>query len=296
MKKSKKLRRNSLAFDIFGYSIVTILALMCLIPFLLVLSGSLTDNTTILKEGYSLIPKKWSLTAYEMIFKVPDVILKSYLVSIILTFVGTLSRLFLVSITAYVLHRKDFKYRNYFSFYFFFTTLFSGGLVPWYLLMVNLGMRNNFLAMVIPGLFSVFNIIIMRTFFSTLPDAIGESGKIDGANDFIIYWKLYLPMALPGLATIGLFTALGYWNEWYNAMLFISNSNMYPLQYQLYKVMNSVQMAAKIAQTTGQQMNSVPSESLKLAMVCVTVGPVIFLFPYIQKYFIQGLTIGSVKG
>ena len=126
---------------------------------------------------------------------------------------------------AYVLHRKDFKYRNYFSFYFFFTTLFSGGLVPWYLLMVNLGMRNNFLAMVIPGLFSVFNIIIMRTFFSTLPDAIGESGKIDGANDFIIYWKLYLPMALPGLATIGLFTALGYWNEWYNAMLFISNSN-----------------------------------------------------------------------
>ena len=296
MKKSKKLRRNSLAFDIFGYSIVTILALMCLIPFLLVLSGSLTDNTTILKEGYSLIPKKWSLTAYEMIFKVPDVILKSYLVSIILTFVGTLSSLFLVSITAYVLHRKDFKYRNCFSFYFFFTTLFSGGLVPWYLLMVNLGMRNNFLAMVIPGLFSVFNIIIMRTFFSTLPDAIGESGKIDGANDFIIYWKLYLPMALPGLATIGLFTALGYWNEWYNAMLFISNSNMYPLQYQLYKVMNSVQMAAKIAQTTGQQMNSVPSESLKLAMVCVTVGPVIFLFPYIQKYFIQGLTIGSVKG
>lgn len=296
MRRVSKLRRNSVGFSIFGYTIVSIVALICLIPFLLVVSGSFTDNTVIIKEGYGLIPQKWSLEAYEIIFRVPDVIFRSYLVTILLTVGGTFCSLFLVSMTAFVLHRKDFKYRNVFSFYFFFTTLFSGGLVPWYLLMVRLGMRDNFLAMVLPGLFSVFNIIIMRTFFTSLPASIGESGKIDGANDFTIYWRLYLPMALPGLATIGLFTALGYWNEFYNAMLFISDSRFYPLQYQLYKMMSSAAMAAKIAQMTGKMTASLPSETMKLAMVCVTVGPIIFLFPFIQKFFIQGLTIGSVKG
>ena len=161
------------------------------------------------------------------------------------------------------------------------------------MLMLKLGMKNNILALILPSMFGVFNIIVMRTFFTSLPDSISESGKMDGANDFIIFYRLYLPMALPGLATIGLFIALGYWNEWYNAMLFITNEKLIPLQYQLYKVINRASMADRLSQLTGRQASSVPSETIKLAMVCVTVGPVVFLFPYIQKFFIRGLTIGA---
>ena len=294
--RKKNSGYDSMLFNMVGYVLVTAVAVACLVPFLLVLSGSFTSNEAVVKYGYNFIPKEWSLKAYEVLFNVPTVILNSYLVTIIITLAGTTISLFLTSMTAFVLHRKDFKYRNGFSFFFFFTTLFSGGLVPWYMLMLKLGMRNSIFALIVPGLFSVFNIIIMRTFFTTLPDAISESGKMDGANDFVIYYRLYMPMALPGLATIGLFIALGYWNEWYNAMLFITNEKLVPLQYQLYKVMNTAAMAAKVAQLTGRMPSSVPSETIKLAMVCVTVGPIIFLFPYIQRYFILGLTIGSVKG
>ncbi len=291
-----KINNLSTGFNFFGSILVLFFAVVCLLPFLLVLSGSFTDNSTILREGYSLIPRKFSIEAYQLIFRAPDTILNSYMVTIFITVVGTICSVFLTSMTAYVLHRKDFKYRNYFAFFYFFTTLFSGGLIPWYLLMLNLGMRNNVMALIVPGLLNVFNIIVMRTFFSTLPESIGESGKIDGANDFIIFLKLYIPMSLPGLATIGLFVALNYWNEWYNAMIFITNQKLYPLQYQLYKILSSAALAAQIAQKTGQQTKTMPTEALKLAMVCVTVGPIIFLFPYIQRYFIKGLTIGAVKG
>lgn len=299
MKKRKSsfhINDSSVGFQLFASTIVVLLALICVLPFLLVISGSFTQNDEIIKNGYSLIPNKFSLEAYKLIFSVPDIIINSYIVTIAVTLIGTLTGLFLTSMTAYVLHRKDFLYRNIFSFFFFFTTLFSGGLIPWYLLMLNLGMRNSLLALIVPSLMSVFNIIIMRTFFSTLPESIGESGKIDGANDFTIYMKLYLPMAIPGLATIGLFMALAYWNEWYNALLFINDPKLYPLQYQLYKIISSVNFAATVAQRTGKQMQNVPTEAIKLAMVCVTVGPIVLLFPYIQRYFIKGLTIGAVKG
>jgi putative aldouronate transport system permease protein len=293
---ANRISNSSPGFNIFGGVIVLFFTAVCLLPFLLVLSGSFTDNSTILKYGYSLIPKKFSTTAYELIFRAPDMIFNSYMITIFITIVGTAGSVFFTSMTAYVLHRKDFKYRNYFSFFFFFTTLFSGGLIPWYLLMLKLGMRNSILALIVPGILSVFNIIVMRTFFSTLPESIGESGKIDGANDFAIFFRLYLPMATPGLATIGLFVALNYWNEWYNAMIFITKPRLYPLQYQLYKIISGAALAAQIAQKTGQQTRTVPTEAIKLAMVCITVGPIIFLFPYIQRYFIKGLTIGAVKG
>jgi putative aldouronate transport system permease protein len=280
----------------FGYGVVLLLALICLMPFWLMVSGSLTDNGAILRDGYRFWPSVPSLEAYKLIFKVPDVILRAYLVTICLTAVGTAVSVFITSMTAYVLHRKDFKYRNVFSFFFFFTTLFSGGLIPFYLLMLNLKMRDSYLALLLPPMLSVFNIIVMRTFFSTLPDEIGESGKIDGANDFTVYFRLYLPMAVPGLATIGLFVALVYWNDWYNALLFISNPKMYPLQYQLYKIISQAEFAKTVAQRTGQQVQNIPSEAIKLAMACVATGPIILLFPFIQRYFIKGLTIGAVKG
>jgi putative aldouronate transport system permease protein len=259
-------------------------------------SGSFTENTAILQDGYRFWPSEVSFEAYRLVFQVPEVIFRAYLVTICLTFAGTAISLFITTMTAYVLHLKDFKYRNIFSFFFYFTTLFTGGLIPWYLLMLSLGLRDNYLALLLPPLISVFNIIVMRTFFSTLPDEIGESGKLDGANDFVIYFKLYLPIATPGIATIGLFTALIYWNDWYNAMLFINRAEMFPLQYQLHRVISQVEFSRVVAQRTGQQVQNIPTEALKLAMACVTIGPVILFFPFIQKYFIRGLTIGAVKG
>ena len=294
--RKKSLDRLPLGFNIFGITFVLALTVFCLVPFWLMVSGSFTENAAILRDGYRFWPSVPSVEAYKLVFKVPDIILRSYLVTICLTLAGTLISLFITSMTAFALHRKDFRYRNIFSFFFYLTTLFSGGLIPFYLLMLNLGMRNSYLALLFPPLLSVFNIIVMRTFFSTLPAEIGESGKMDGAHDFTIYARLYLPMAVPGLATIGLFTALVFWNDWYNALLFINKPVMYPLQFQLYSIISQVNFAKTVAQRTGQQIANVPTEALKLAMACITIGPVVLFFPFIQRYFIRGLTIGAVKG
>ena len=285
-----------LGFAIFGYGFVIFLVIICFFPFWLLVMGSITTNRSIMAYGFRFWPREITLEAYRLIFAVPEVILRSYVVTIVLTAVGTTISVFITSMTAYVLHRKDFKWRNKFSFFFFFTTLFSGGLIPFFLLMTNLGMRNNYFALLLPPMMSVFNIIVMRTFFASLPSEIGESGKMDGANDFSICMRLYMPMAIPGLATIGLFTALAYWNDWMNALLFINDSRMFPLQFQLFRIISQVEFARQVAMATGQQLADVPSEALQLATACVTIGPIILLFPFVQRYFIRGLTIGAVKG
>jgi putative aldouronate transport system permease protein len=201
--------------------------------------------------------------------------------------------------TAYVLHKRDFKYRNGFAFYFYFTTLFSGGLVPWYILMSNpnyLGLKNNYLALLLPHMFNVFNIIILRTFMRTIPEAIGESAKVDGAGEFTVFFRLILPMSKPALATIALFISLVYWNDWFSATLFITKEEMYPLQYFLYKALNSMEAASKISEMIGVPTPEMPKESFKLALTVVTTGPIVFLYPFVQKFFIRGITIGAVKG
>ncbi|MDI4649825.1 carbohydrate ABC transporter permease [Cohnella hashimotonis] len=289
-------KTDRIVFNLIGYIVVGLFSLLCLIPFLLTVSGSVTKDASLFEYGYRLIPKMYSLEAYKLIFRTPEVITGAYAVTILLVVSGTALGLFLTAMTSYVLHRKDFKYRNKFSFFFFFTTLFSGGLVPWYLVMINLGMKNNFLALLLPHLFAVFHIIIMRTFFTTIPESLGESAKIDGAGDFTIFLKLYLPISLPALSTIGLFIALTYWNDWYQAMLFITKPNMMPLQYHLYKVFNSMQAAQIVAQKTGMPVAQMPTETFKLAMTVVVTGPIILVYPFIQKYFVKGMTVGAVKG
>lgn len=289
-------KTDRIVFNLIGYIVVGLISLLCLIPFLLTVSGSVTKDASLFEYGYRLIPKMYSLEAYKLIFRTPEVITGAYAVTILLVVSGTALGLFLTAMTSYVLHRKDFKYRNKFSFFFFFTTLFSGGLVPWYLVMINLGMKNNFLALLLPHLFAVFHIIIMRTFFTTIPESLGESAKIDGAGDFTIFLKLYLPISLPALSTIGLFIALTYWNDWYQAMLFITKPNMMPLQYHLYKVFNSMQAAQIVAQKTGMPVAQMPTETFKLAMTVVVTGPIILVYPFIQKYFVKGMTVGAVKG
>nr|WP_052339488.1 carbohydrate ABC transporter permease [Gorillibacterium massiliense] len=290
---------DRLLLQIIGYTVLVLLAVFCILPFLLVVSSSLTAETAIVEKGFQLFPTDFSTNAYHVLFKYPKDMINAYTVTISVTAIGTLVGLFLTSMTAYVLARKDFKWRNVFSFYFFFTTLFSGGLVPWYLLMVNyLQLKDTLLVLILPLLMNVFYIIVMKSFMSSIPEAITESAKIDGAGDFLIYRKLILPLAKPALATIGLFIALGYWNDWYNALLFISDSKLMPLQYYLYRLLGNMDGMRKAIMQSGAVItsNNLPTESLKMAMTLVATGPILLAYPFVQRFFVQGLTIGAVKG
>lgn len=296
--RRKTTQHDRLILAIIGYFMLTLLAVFCIFPFLLVVSSSLTEESAIVENGFQIFPTHFSLEAYRILFEFPTDMLKAYGVTISVTALGTLAGLFLTSMTAYVLARKDFKWRNIFSFFFFFTTLFSGGLVPWYLLIVNyLQLKDTLLVLILPMLMNVFYIIVMKTFMSSIPEAIIESAKIDGAGDFQIYLRFILPLSKPALATIGLFIALAYWNDWYNALLFISNSDLMPLQYYLYRLLGNMDGMRKAMMESGAVINfNIPTESLKMAMTVVATGPILLAYPFVQRYFVQGLTIGAVKG
>lgn len=285
-------------FSGIGYVSLIFLSVLCIFPFILVVSSSFTEETKILTDGYQFIPTAFSTEAYSILFKYPEQMIQAYIVTIGVTILGTVLGLFLTSMTAYALSRKDFKWRNKFSFFFFFTTLFNGGLVPWYLLMVNyLHMKDTLMALVVPMMLNVFYIIVMKSFMGSIPEAIVESAKIDGAGDFKIYARLILPLSKPALATIGLFLALAYWNDWYNALLFVSNENLMPLQYYLYKMLGNMDGMRKAMMGAGAVVTtSIPTESLKMAMTVVATGPILLAYPFVQRYFVQGLTIGAVKG
>lgn len=295
LKKSK--HADELIFKVISYIVISIFSLLCLFPFLLMISSLFMNEKEIISEGFKLIPSKLDFSAYEFLFKNPKRLLDSYSVTIIITVVGTVGGLFVMSMAGYVLNRKDFKYRNGFSFFIYFTTLFSGGLVPSYILMVKyLGLKDNILAMILPGIVSAWSIFLMRNFMKAIPDSLYESGTIDGAGDFRIYWQIFMPLAIPSLATIGLFTALGYWNEWYNAMLYIQTPSKFPLQFFLKKIVDQANVQMLVAQGIQVDTNDLPSESIKMATATIAIGPIILLYPFVQKYFVSGLTIGSVKG
>lgn len=292
-----KLSGSSKFFYVICYLVVAIVAIICLIPFLLLISGSFTSEQFIRFNGFSLWPGEFSTEAYSIIFKTPQRIIRAYGVSILITAVGTLLGLFLTALTAYVISRKDFKYRNVLSFFFYFTTLFNGGMVSTYIFYIRyLHLQDSLWALILPGMFNVFYLLIMRTFVNTIPFALVESAKLDGAGEWRIFFTIILPLLKSGLATIGLFLALGYWNDWYNAMLFMKTEAKYPLQYMLYAIQQQTQALASIASQAGIQVANLPSNSLKLAMAVVATGPIVILYPFVQRYFIAGITVGSVKG
>src|SRR5690606_15810915 len=207
-------------------------SLLCLIPFILVISPSFTSESYIIQNGYTLWPQDFSLEAYTLILKEPSAIIRSYAVTILVTGIGTLLSVFLCTMTGYALQRKDFKWRNKISFYLFFTMLFNGGLVPFYIMIVQyLQLKNTLLVLIVPALISVWNILLVKGFMAGIPYEMTESAKIDGAGDFKIFISIILPVSKPVVATIGLFTALMYWNDWFASLLFITNENLYTLQY-----------------------------------------------------------------
>ncbi|WP_340008337.1 carbohydrate ABC transporter permease [Paenibacillus sp. FSL K6-0276] len=292
-----KQDKETIVFNIIGYTLLTFVSLICLIPFWLIVVGSFTDELEIISKGFQLFPNTVSFEAYKSVFSTPEQIYRAYGVTIGVTIAGSLLGIFLTSMAGYVLSRKDFGMRNGISFFIYFTTLFSGGLIPWYILMTkNLGLKDSYWALILPPLLSAWNIILMRSFMKSIPESIVESAKIDGAGDFKIYQRLILPLSTPGLATIGLFLALGYWNDWFNANMFITTDDKYPLQFLLYKILSS---AAVLQTNNGAYLaaNVVPpTETLKMAVAVVATGPIILLYPFVQRYFVKGLTVGAVKG
>ena len=284
------------ALLIFFYVFAAVFALLCLYPFYQVLISSFADENTLIREGYRLIPSKFSLNAYRTLFA-SDEILWAYGITIFVTVVGTAASLLVTSMAAYALSGQKLKYRNAINFFFYFTMLFSGGLIPYYILIKNyLHLSNNLLVYILPGMFNVWNMFLLRNFFNEIPAGVREATRIDGANEVTTAFKIILPLSLPALATIGLFSALSYWNEWMASMLYIDNPKLYTLQYLIVRMVNSVSAAANLGQSglpTG--ISTVPANTLRLATAIVTIGPIVLLYPFLQKYFVSGLKVGGVK-
>ncbi len=290
------MKRSALSQTVI-YILTSLVALICFLPVLLMLMVSITDENAIESYGYQLIPKKISFSAYQMIFSNGSNVLRAFSLSTFVTIVGTVLAVIITTGCAYTLANKSVKYRNTLALIFFIPMIFHAGMVPWYLVCQQIGLRNNIAALIIPSLlFSSFNLFLVRNFMADIPDALRESATLDGANDITIAFRIYLPLCLPVLATIALFYGLAYWNDWWNAIMLVDDSKMYPLQYFLLEIQSQISMLNEVGSDAGISEIALPTEAVKMATAVVTIGPIVLLYPYLQKYFVSGLTIGSVKG
>lgn len=282
-------------------TILTVLSLLSVIPFLFVIIISLTDEESLAMNGYRFIPEKWSFYAYEYIVSAGENIIRSYGVTILVTVTGTLLGLLLTGTYAYALSRKTYAFRSFFTKVITIPMLFSGGMIANYLIVTKvLMLKNTIWALILPLCLNSYNIIVLRTFFKTsIPDSVVESAKIDGASEWHLFFRIVIPMALPGLATIGLFLTLGYWNDWFNAMMYMDDKTWIPLQYLLIQIESSIDWLASNKSMMGvdgiQAAANLPKETIKMAIVVISTLPIIFAYPFFQRYFVNGLTIGAVK-
>lgn len=280
--------------------VFTIMAACCLFPILLTLSISLSSSKSIVEQGYSLIPKDFSTEAYKFIFMDSTKILRAYGVTIFNAVVGGTLSVLVIAHLAYPLSRADFKLRKPLTFFILFTMLFNGGSVATYMSITTIyHLQNTIWVMILPCMMNVWYVVVLRTFFKTgVPNAIIESGKLDGASELRILWQLVFPISLPGIATIALFQVLMYWNEWNLPLLYIVEPKLYNLQFLLQQMMQNIQMLnenPEFAQQAAAGMAEIPTEGARMALCFVAMGPILVTYPFFQKYFIQGLTVGSVK-
>lgn len=279
---------------LFVHLLLTVIGIGCVIPMILVISISLSDERQVAREGYSLWPVGFTTFAYEYILQQPTQILQAYGVTIFITVIGTIGGLLLCSMLGYAISRKDYKLNKILSFYVFFTLLFSGGMVPFYILVTRyLGLKDNIFVLVLPYMVTAWYVLILRTSFAQLPVELLDAARIDGAGEWRIFFQIVLPLSKPVLATIGLFFILRYWNDWFLALLFINTAPLYPLQYLLYILMANINFLASNPQTTGM---AIPAQSARMAMAVLAFGPALFSFLFLQKYFVRGITIGGLKG
>ena len=297
--KKTAVRKKKKKVAVFSNIALLVFSALCIIPFVSLFSISISNEADIVKTGYSLIPKHIDFSAYKYILREPTELLNAYGVTIFTTAVGTFLSVLVMAMIAYPLSRKDYVHRNGLSFFVFFTMLFSGGMVPTYILITQyLNMQDNIWVLIIPGLVNAWYIILLRTFFQTLHGALIESARIDGASEFRIFGSIVLPLSKPALATVALFGILLRWNDWLNCMLYISNEKLYTLQYLLQRIMFNIELLKNMGSmsTLLAADIDVPSETMRMAMAVLVVGPIILVFPFFQKYFEKGVIVGGVKG
>lgn len=303
--KKRNLRLNaiSLPTEILFHVVLGLFALFCIIPFIFVVVISVTSEDSIRQIGYSFTPLSYSNQAYNYVLKLGDMVWRSYFNSFLITAVGTVLSVAMCVLYAYPLFRRDYKLRKFFNFISFFTMIFGGGLIPTYFVCKNmLGLSENYAALIVPMLFSPFNIIIMRTFFQTaVPTELIEAATIDGSGEYRTLAQIVVPIVKPGIATVALLNALAYWNDWFLALLYIrTNKDVIPLQYLLMQIQRSAEYLAANSHMMGAEASKaiaqLPSQSLRMALVVLVVVPIACAYPFFQRYVVAGLTIGSVKG
>ncbi len=297
------MRRGNLGdklFAGFNYTVVALFTLFCFLPFYLLVISSFTDQQVLQLDGYSLWPRKLSIEAYKWVLGGKQVLV-GYQVSTFVTVVGTFLSVTLMCGVAYALSVKKFKLRNPLSFYVYFTMIFSGGLIPWFITCRMVGLYDNIWALIVPMLINPWWIFILRNYFNSLPGEIMESAIIDGASDWTILARIVLPLSLPVLATTALFVAVAYWNDWWHGVILLDFANFRPLQVIILRIINSIRairqaMAMEGGNALALSSAQIPAKSIRMAIVVVTIGPVILFYPFVQRYFIKGLTVGSIKG
>lgn len=283
----------------FLHFILVCACFICIIPIIAVVSISFSTDLTIYKEGYSVFPQDFTLDAYKYVFKDAAAILRSYGVSIFCTVAGCLLGLVVNSLLAYVLSRPDYRYRKHLTIYLAIPMVLNGGLIPSYILIANLlNMKNTLLVMILPMLVVPWFIILLRTFFGQIPHSLVEAATVDGAGELRIFAQIILPLSKPALATVGMFITLNYWNDWFTPLMYIDKRELYNLQYRLYIMMRDVQEMIRNGAMSGMgvSMADLPTEAMRMAMCVIAAGPMLAVFPFFQKYFVKGLTVGGVKG
>lgn len=274
-----------------------LLTILFIFPLIFIVSISFTSENSLLKYGFTMIPSEVSTEAFQFVFQDASGVFHAYLVSIFVTVAGSILSLLVTSMLAYAVSRKDFLLAKYITRYVLFVLLFNGGLVTWYMLIVNyLHLKNSIWVMILPYLVPPMHVFLMRSFMSELPLAVFESAKIDGAGEIRIFINILIPLSKPAFATIGLFSAFIYWNDWFLSLMFIDKQSLVPIQLMLYRVMQSAENVVKSLTTVNVNTPAPPSEQVRMAVCLLAVGPIMIVFPFFQKYFIKGLTLGSIKG
>ena len=274
-----------------------LLCLMIIFPFWLLVSASLSSSQSIADHGYQLWPNPVDLTAYQYVFKNPEQILSAYGLTFVFSIISMVLSVLFMSMVAYPLSRSGLRGKKYINFYMYFTMLFSGGLVPTYILVAKfLHLNDTVWVYILPSLISPWYVFMMRTFFKGIPEEIVEAATIDGASEYRIYATIILPLSKPVLATVALFMFLGKWNDWYTSLIYITKPELYSLQYLLQKIMEDIKILKENKGLAMDIMDNVPTETVRMAMAVVVAGPALVVFPFFQKYFVKGLTVGSVKG
>lgn len=292
---------ESKTFNRVSTIILTILVAFAMLPIVLIVMASFTAETALIRDGYRFLPKEFSLNAYYYMIKQGKLILRSYGVSFLVTIAGTAISVLLTTMLAYPMSRKSYKYRNVLAFFVFFTMLFNGGIVPSYIMWTRFfHIKNTIWALMIPNyLVSAFNVILVKNYFqNSVPDSLIEAAQLDGASEFKIFFKVMLPLAIPSVATISLFTGIAYWNDWTNGLYYVTNEKFYSIQQLLMKIMSNIQAlrSNSNASLLGTGAVELPSTSVRMAMAVIGILPIVLIYPFVQKYLVKGVIVGAVKG